>query len=263
MRSYTTLGTGKSTKVLAVPQYGSEPARTVTTAPAADATRLARLLQRTDRELAAALFQPALELDGKPFEARRHLLSVFDTTAAGTQPGSVSPAWRTAEAMVADLARAVTQLPTPVVTAVRAELAEHLYGFDGVLVPARATTPGSGRHKRACLDLVISAPLHWMGESFWDELAGDFADLGLWDDDTTFPLGGRLVVSTEFYTLVSELHGSEPTADTPFACTMRELRSMVDEGEEVELSVRLDHFLAFVRQHHPGRLAAIEAKIRA
>src|SRR5690606_16962774 len=116
MREYTTLGSGKSTKVLDVNPY--REARTVTTCSNGAAKAVARSLKRTDRMLPAALYDLAVELDGRPVEARRHLLSHFDANVAADIAGN-GGSWETAEQLVADVAAAVRGETAAVVAAVR------------------------------------------------------------------------------------------------------------------------------------------------
>lgn len=255
MRSYTTHGTGRTTKVLFVPTYG--PARTVTSAPAENAKKIASLLGRTRTQMPAALYDPAIKLDGAPFEARRHLLGVYDSVAAGRGWTVVDFTWEAAEALAADLAQAVQGLPAPVVAAVRSELGEHLAGMDGVLVPARAN---NAYGRRSYLNLVVSAPMH--SDQLWTELAGQYGDLGVRPDDEHLPLGGPLAVSTEWFALVSELHDAEPTQDAPYDCSdIAELRRMAGEDDDIDLNIRVDHLLAFVAHHYPALLEQVEAKL--
>lgn len=254
MREYTTLGSGKSTKVLDVNPY--REARTVTTCSNGAAKAVARSLKRTDRMLPAALYDLAVELDGRPVEARRHLLSHFDANVAADIAGN-GGSWETAEQLVADVAAAVRGETAAVVAAVRSELEGHLYGFDGVLVPARVVTDG---YKRAKLDLVISGPLSWMGD-FWEYLLGPHGDLASGADDPDFPVGSEVVETTELYGLMRELHDAEHPGLGFTDFSMAELFDMSGDDMPPMLLVRTDHFVAWVEHHRADDLAKVRTAL--
>lgn len=251
VRNYITLGEGRSTKVLSVAPH--VPARAVTTCDVEVAKRLCYALSRTDRCLPAELFDLAVSLDGEPVEARRTLLSFFDAALAGSTV-SAGAAWVSAESLVASLAEAVTDASEPVRRAVRDELADHLTGMDGVLVPARAVLDV---RKSMTVDLVISGPLGWLGDSFWSNLLN--YELELVDDDQRFPLGGPLASSIEFYLVLHELYDVEPSSDAFTAFSVQDLFRNADDDSGIapELMVRADHLLAWVARHRPVDVEAV------
>jgi hypothetical protein len=255
MRNYATLGQGKSTKVLAVDDYN--PARTVTTCSADAATGIARMLGKTDREIPAAMYPLAVALDGKPVEARRHLLGVYDTVIAGTRRPVRNDEWHRSEVLVTDLSATVADQPAPVIAAVRTELANHLAGLDGVLVPARANTPG---YHRYYFDLVVSRALH--DDHWWEYLLDGTGDLQVLDDDETIPVGGPLVGTMELNQLVHEFYDAEPTGpEWGFSMGMKNLMEEVRDDSSVELNIRVDHFLAFVAYHRPDDMPTVKAAL--
>jgi hypothetical protein len=251
MRSYTTLGEGKSTKVLEVPSYGT--AVTVTSCPADRARQVAAALVGTDRCLPVELYPVAVACDGAPVQARRHLLAFYDSVADGKDPGSGGPAWERAEAVVARLGRAVTGLPAAVIAAVRAQLAEHLAGFDGVLVPARISTVG---RRRMCLDVVVSAGTGWEQDRWWDDVLAS-GDLSAEQDDPGLPCGGPLVVCGELSELPNDLYHTEP-AGTGFAdWSMKNLMEEAGDGSGLQVGVRTSHLIAWVAHHRPADTATV------
>ena len=258
MRSYTTLGEGRATKVLSVVEH-STSARTVTTCDLPVAKQLCLALSRTDRCLPVELFELAVSLDGAPVQARRTLLSFYDASLSG-EPTSAGEHWVAAETLVSKLAAAVAGAPDAVQRAVRDELADHLTGMDGVLVPARAVLD---QHKAMTVDLVISGPLEWMSESFWEYLLGPHGDLGSTGDDERFGLGGELVCTVELHGLLSELYDAEPNSYAFSAFSVRELFDAADDDSGIapELLVRTDHLLAWVRHHRPGDAAVVAERL--
>jgi hypothetical protein len=251
MRDYTTLGSGKATKVLAVAPYCD--ARTVTTASHAAAKAVASALGRTDRRLPAALFGLAVALDGTPVEARRHLLATFDAELSGAA-GLRGDLWSAAEDLVVAVADAVAGEPAAVVAAVRAELAEHLEGFDGVLVPARAIAYAD---KVSAANLVVSGALGWLGDSFWDYLLGPHGDLGVGEDDPMFPLGGPAATSIELYAVLMELVEVEPVSLDFTDFSVAEVLAHAGDHSIPELLVRADHLLAWVEVARPADAARV------
>jgi hypothetical protein len=203
---FTTLGSGKSTKVL---DTSGDGARVVTTCSQDVAQALVPALHLSSTCLLSALHGVALEADGEPLEARRVLLARFDAVLAGTPSGS-SGKWALAHEVVDKVALAVKDAPEPVQKAVRRELSEHLSGLDGVLVPARVRT-WEGWY----LDLVLTPvlpedPDAWAGElevdgldssgrevSALDELAFDLLD-ALFDQSTLSPEYAQVAMSDLF-----------------------------------------------------------------
>lgn len=246
---YTTLGDGKAVKVIATSEY--HPARTVTTCPHPNATALARALERTDRQMAAALYPVAVTQDGAPTQARRRLLGFFDAAATTTDTAATAPgegAWAAPDALVRAVAAAVAELPTPVLTAARAELASHLTGLDGVLVPARIT---STAYRSGVLDVVISGPLAAMDEHWWRQLT-QHSGLAYGDDDHTYPVGERTVdAPAELYDLVMELADAEP-AGTDFASeSVAELLRAGGDGHMPYMILPARLLDAWVTHHRP------------
>lgn len=245
MRNYTTLGDGKATKVIATTEH--QPARTVTTCPAPAAAALARALQATDRKIAAALYPVAVDLDGTPVQARRQLLALFDQVVTGTPAPPAGTPWGVANALVAAVADAVRDLPAPVVKAARAELATHLDGLDGVLVPARAT---SDAHRAGVLDLVITASLHRFGQDWWTSLVASGPFRG--PDDEIYPVGGHIVDAPgELYDITQDLYDAEPATPEFHLSSMDELHRAGDDGHLAYLIVAARLMDAYAAHHHP------------
>lgn len=208
---YTTLGDGKAVKVLATADYA--PARTITTCPHASAIALARALTDTRELLPAALYPVAVHLDGTPIQARRRLLGVFDAAAAGDTALS-DDQWRRADELVVAAGAAVRGLPAPVIAGARAELANHLEGFDGVLVPARATSSG---YRPGVLNLVISGALTRLGKDWWTSMTRNGLEHA--DDDPIYPVGEQTVdAPSELYDVLGDLWDSAP-CDSDYVST--------------------------------------------
>lgn len=252
MRSYSTLGTGKSTKVIDAPDTPSAQARTVTTCDAETAGFLARVLTDTDRKLPAALHPVAVELDGTPVQARRHLLEVFDRAVAAHPdrvPADIGP-WFDAEHLVIRLAETVAgYAPAAVIAAVRTELAGHLDGFDGVLVPAVADYPGSRR--LGTLPLVLSGALDAMSDQWWFDVLGEHTDLDMVSD----PNGKTQVRSHEFYMLCDYLTDAEPATTKYEHDSMITLVQASIPGDiPVEFDIAHRHLEAWIAHHRPADL---------
>lgn len=255
MSNYTTLGEGKATKVLDVSAH--QAARTVTTTDHETARQIARALNATSRKIDSALFPVAQHHDGQPVEARRRLLDRFDAVTGGVVPAP-DPLWDAADTLIARVAAAVSEAPAPVVAAVRAELASHLDGFDGVLIPARVTSNG---WKRMAADVTISGVLATYGDQFWDYLLGPHTQLWVEADDDLFPLGGELVTSIEWYEITMELTGAEPVGTGFTDFSVREVLDDCNDGEVPSLLVRVDHLRAWVAHHRPADLPALDSKL--
>lgn len=164
MSTYVTLETNSSTHVLEV--NARNEARTVTTTTAAAAPAIAQALAATRDCTAAALYPVAIEADGNPLDARERLLGTFDAALRAQAQLPRSRAWQHAEGLVLRLVAAVAGEGSAVVDAVRDELARHLVGFEGVLVPATVTADAVSVGR---LDLVISAALAELEAEVWEE----------------------------------------------------------------------------------------------
>lgn len=251
MSTYTTLGDGKSVKLLAVADH--HPARTVTTCSPQAAKTLTWALRGTARQMANALFPVAVDADGTPVEVRRRLLSVYDRTVDGHDTASSEP-WDAADALVVRVARAVAEEPDAVRAAVRRELDDHLAGFDGVLVAATITNDG---YKRAKLDVAASQALDAEPDTFWEYLTGKGA-IYPHDDDPLFPLGGDIIHTTEDFELLTSLWETEPSTVDLDQSSVEEIVALADT-DVPELNMRADHFLAWVAHHRPRFLDAVRA----
>lgn len=242
MARYTTLGDGKNTKILAVSDFN--PARTVVTCDNDRARTTSRALCGTDTQMWSSLHPLAVALDGEPVEARRRLLGVYDTAAAGGPVDTTDELWGPPSSLVAAVGSAVAGAPVPVISAVRDELADHLDGLDGVLVPARAVTYG---HKRMNCPIVIGQVLDY--DAWWEyDIVGNDAGLSAQSDDDLWPAGGPLVGTGDgLYEILAELWDQEPFGNDYSAFTISEIRDEDDCG----LLVRCDHLVAWARHHRP------------
>lgn len=129
---YSILGEGNNTSLLFA--LNDTHNRKVTTTTHEAARQLAFGLSRAYSCMPNALWDVALAYEGRPANARRTLLSVFDQVIAGTQVSRES-CWDHAVELVRALAETAASLPRPVIAAVRAELAETiLVDLDGILV---------------------------------------------------------------------------------------------------------------------------------
>lgn len=236
---YTTLGTGKTTKVITVRPL--QVATTITTCPADAATAIAAALNRTQSQIPAALYDLAIAAEGRPVQARRHLLSVFDQATSGAPTLRGGP-WQLAENLARAAGTAVRDLPAPVQAAVRAQLAEHLTGMDGVLVPAHATTDA---RRAGVLRLVISPAL--LHTDDWTR------HLVTVPDSVAYPLGEHVVDSAGFSELVELLWDCEPATPDYASTAIAELEAEAGPDQPVYLLVPARHLQAWVSHHRPAR----------
>lgn len=245
--NYTTLGTGRTVKVLRTAP--GQEAVVVTSCPADSVKALTHALAATASDLLAAVHPVAVAADGAPVQARRILLSRFDIAARdGAGTTSPAPAWERANALIDGLAAAVRGCPAPVVKATRAELAGHLQGLDGVLVPATVVAAG---WRPATLQLVISTAL--ADERCWPEHVGVAETTGL----HPYVSAPADFADTEFDVL-DQLYDQRPDLGAPYGeDSVAALFRDSGDGECPTLWVALAHLRAWAAEHAPHLLARI------
>jgi hypothetical protein len=172
---YTVLGSGASTKVLAVGEHAA--ARTVTSCPHDAAVALAAGFESFTQLINAALVPVARQVGNASVETRRVLLSIFDTAVCGLVDVA-DDEWSQAASLVERVAVPVRDLSAATQSAVRAELYDLLDRFDGPLVVGRVVASAGRRWK--FLDLVVSNVLPCVD---WEYMLGphsgaDVADVG-------------------------------------------------------------------------------------
>ena len=279
MRSYITLGEASNTKVLA---HSHTTATTVVTCDHATATRIAAALSSTAVELDAAMYplavthaassNPGAPHQVKPIEARRRLLATFDARLRARRAGIADDLgklpvytgeirgelaenpWGGIELLVSRVADAVTGAPDAVANAVRAEVAGHLDGLDGIQVPARVTSHG---YKTATLDLSLTSGLNSMDDRWWtDQFTSSV--LHTYQADRRYRFledhEGLQYLSFDSFPLVDVLWDREPALSSFHEASVQAINAEAGDSEVADILVREIDVRSWLAHHRPHLL---------
>lgn len=248
MSGYTTLGSGRTAKILCTDVF--DKVEVVTTCPADAAREVASWLNRTRTELLSALHPVAVAANGTPVQARRALLDRFDAAVGGTAPVTAdTDVWVHAHTLVDRLAATLGGCPAPVVRAVRTELGKHLAGCDGVLVAGTFTATA---YRPSCLRIVITPVLDPQLDMF--SLNGTLFSPG--EDNGIYPVGGPTAdVGESAFELMDACFGQTPVMGAPYEeAPMVALQQESGVDDPPTLEVPYAHLRAWAAHHAPELL---------
>lgn len=255
---YSILGEGTKTSLLrAGNDWNVDTHNRVLTCDNTTARSLAVHLATLTSDLPNALWEVAVDADGRPAGARRHLLSVFDGATAAATSGP----WQRADGLIAAIAHDLAEATDAVRAAARREIIEHALSWvdDGILVGgvlwANTRRPG---YLRLVLNLIFGDSTLTASDGTTRTENQFFGNLDLASTRNNAPdvhpaieIDCVVVEHFEMFDLVQDLRDYQECSGRPMGEESADIIFDESDGNGPYLTVALSHMEAYISTNHP------------